>query len=593
MFFRYCTFRYFLYRSFFGEFWESNSYENPPEPQQNTQNKVDTQNTDAHDEKNIHTIHKTVVQGLEISLLPPEQKELLKKYDTLFEQLSNDRNFLQKTLEILDTNMDQLENSDDHDDPSKHEIMMKIFRLNLDIRALDQQLTNIIRLHETFPYLDFDTITPEQLTVLETLSSQEFLNIPRENRLKFVTVGNITSASILSWENTSFECSFVFSEHMNRDLHFNTTLSQLLPDQIRSIQINGVIYERTGILGEFFSPTWDRARITEATVVHIKKIAPVEELQDILQKYEKDVKEYEWTVYYNLAKQAADNGYHPKFICEVMQPYFTPPDDISGIHEITFTHLAQLQDNFIYQERNTMPSRNRWKVHIQVYDEQGRPHPKFTGYIMHSFANIDPEKLKTFANIPEIPKINIRWLPIQEENINIPDCDEDTLRELFLQKEFPPHHPNTKRLFQAACQAAGIGVADEWWNNKNLHRLLNKESWGVVGCLNYTMTRKKQKNPIDADQFRTAAINSTLRNPTKHLSTASGLGQMILTNVDAYYPDGRRGIGDPLNEAVGMIRYIYDVYGDPTTAYSMHGKDGQFRNTRTNHMQRKWHAEWY
>gem|GEM_PF-4787759 len=42
---------------------------------------------------------------------------------------------------------------------------------------------------------------------------------------------------------------------MNRDLHFNTTLSQLLPDQIRSIQINGVIYERTGILGEFFSPT--------------------------------------------------------------------------------------------------------------------------------------------------------------------------------------------------------------------------------------------------------------------------------------------------------------------------------------------------
>jgi len=56
---------------------------------------------------------------------------------------------------------------------------------------------------------------------------------------------------------------------------------------------------------------------------------------------------------------------------------------------------------------------------------------------------------------------------------------------------------------------------------------------------------------------------------------------MILTNVDAYYPDGRRGIGDPLNEAVGMLRYIHATYGDPTTAYTMHGKTGRYTNSRT------------
>ena len=44
-------------------------------------------------------------------------------------------------------------------------------------------------------------------------------------------------------------------------------------------------------------------------------------------------------------------------------------------------------------------------------------------------------------------------------------------------------------------------------------------------------------------------------------SSATGLGQLILANVDAYYPNGREGIGDPYNEIVGATRYMMDRYG--------------------------------
>jgi SLT domain-containing protein len=55
-------------------------------------------------------------------------------------------------------------------------------------------------------------------------------------------------------------------------------------------------------------------------------------------------------------------------------------------------------------------------------------------------------------------------------------------------------------------------------------------------------------------------------------SSASGLGQLLLANVDEHYPDGRAGIGDPLNEAAGMLSYIKKRYGNPDEAWRMYGR---------------------
>jgi SLT domain-containing protein len=55
-------------------------------------------------------------------------------------------------------------------------------------------------------------------------------------------------------------------------------------------------------------------------------------------------------------------------------------------------------------------------------------------------------------------------------------------------------------------------------------------------------------------------------------SSATGLGQLLLRNVEAYYPSGVQGIGNPEEEAVGMLLYIEDRYGTPDNAWSQYGK---------------------
>ena len=39
---------------------------------------------------------------------------------------------------------------------------------------------------------------------------------------------------------------------------------------------------------------------------------------------------------------------------------------------------------------------------------------------------------------------------------------------------------------------------------------------------------------------------------------------------DKYYPKGRAGIGDPVQEAAGMLAYIKDRYGSPEVAWGNH-----------------------
>jgi hypothetical protein len=77
------------------------------------------------------------------------------------------------------------------------------------------------------------------------------------------------------------------------------------------------------------------------------------------------------------------------------------------------------------------------------------------------------------------------------------------------------------------------------------------------------------------DPSRWAEVHAELREGRKTAkSSATGLGQLILGNVERCYPSGRAGIGDPLEEAVGMLKYIRDhrKYGDPDTAWRLYNR---------------------
>jgi Putative peptidoglycan binding domain len=118
--------------------------------------------------------------------------------------------------------------------------------------------------------------------------------------------------------------------------------------------------------------------------------------------------------------------------------------------------------------------------------------------------------------------------------------------------------PEGQEVFRQAARLAG--VPEEWATSPALRSLVNHESGGIVGRLNYTYGNRDP-----------ASVHAELKSGRiSARSSATGLGQLLLSNVDKYYPNGRAGIGDPVQEAAGMLAYIKDRYGSPDVAWGNH-----------------------
>lgn len=127
-------------------------------------------------------------------------------------------------------------------------------------------------------------------------------------------------------------------------------------------------------------------------------------------------------------------------------------------------------------------------------------------------------------------------------------------------ERYPPGSQAQRQLFREAARQNGLPAS--WADSPALHNLLRRESDGWVGIPNYTYGgRKTDHSQWDNVHRELRAGRITAR------SSATGLGQLLLRNVDAYYPNGRAGIGDPLQEAAGMMGYIRDRYGSPEAAW--------------------------
>lgn len=126
---------------------------------------------------------------------------------------------------------------------------------------------------------------------------------------------------------------------------------------------------------------------------------------------------------------------------------------------------------------------------------------------------------------------------------------------------YRPGSPEAIALFREAARVAG--VPESWASSQALHNILSRESGGVVGRPNYTYGRRAN------DRSQWDDIHNELKNGRiTARSSATGLGQLLLSNVDRYYPNGRAGIGDPVQEAAGMLRYIQSRYGSPEVAWA-------------------------
>jgi hypothetical protein len=134
-------------------------------------------------------------------------------------------------------------------------------------------------------------------------------------------------------------------------------------------------------------------------------------------------------------------------------------------------------------------------------------------------------------------------------------------------QQFAPYSREAINLFTEAARRAGLPAA--WGSADGLHYVLDHESSGWVGRPNY---RYEEVYGEDAHKPRRAAevwpqVWAELREGRiTSSSSATGLGQMKLDKVRRWYPDGVNGIGDPMNEAIGMLRYIEDRYDTPEIA---------------------------
>lgn len=139
----------------------------------------------------------------------------------------------------------------------------------------------------------------------------------------------------------------------------------------------------------------------------------------------------------------------------------------------------------------------------------------------------------------------------------------------FSPSRYPPGTAKQIALFRRAAQAAGLPVS--WSASPELVKLLRGESNGWVGIPNYQYGERafdRSRWPEVWSEIRSGICPKRMPGVQGRFTCATGLGQLTPSNVDAFYPSGRAGIGDPLEEAIGMLRYVEHRYGSPEAAWA-------------------------
>jgi len=175
---------------------------------------------------------------------------------------------------------------------------------------------------------------------------------------------------------------------------------------------------------------------------------------------------------------------------------------------------------------------------------------------------------------------------------------------------FPANTQKAVDLFNAAAVSAGLPT--QWATDPALHYILHNESKGRVGIPNYQL-RKAGLYPKKGDWPKAWALIKEVGNrrmsegtnvPFPTSSSATGLGQLTAlpiwkngklhkSNVQIFYPHGFDSLGVPLDEAIGMLRYIKSRYGNPAVARSMYGKTGSYVHAITGKTKHKGYKEGY
>lgn len=161
-----------------------------------------------------------------------------------------------------------------------------------------------------------EALTEEELAEMQGMTNEQFLQQPREARLRFVTKGNVEASSVASGSVKDLEFTFTYNGEYNEALWEKTTAGQVLPPEVRSVNSNGQVYHREAdsLQGEFFAENGQRLKIHEGTVLSEVFTDP-EAAASVQEAIDKKLEDFEGTDGEALvAAQALAHGFDPSFV---------------------------------------------------------------------------------------------------------------------------------------------------------------------------------------------------------------------------------------------------------------------------------------
>ncbi|PZM83917.1 hypothetical protein DLH72_03055 [Candidatus Gracilibacteria bacterium] len=572
-------------------------------------NKLELQNIQEKQAESNKSELELIIKNLEDSL-----NSFQLKINTVFNGTEMSPEQKEKTEEIISSKtkvLNELRYTLGQITESKHELNLKHKELNVysSVSIDDDKLSEeYIKLQEKISDLqkiifeldekqailtkEFDLISSgkrlnqnldkKEIEIMENITTIDFLKIDFKDRLKYLTVENISSADVLSGRYKDIEINFSFNGHFNRQLYLDVTAGMILPLEVRELKVGDTIYKRGEkfLKGEFFDKKGKILTISDGTKISIEKVLTTEELE---KKYKFEDKENDPKI---LAKEAKQRGVPEELAKHLVKPDIQSADSKTANAEMeySFSHIDQ-QKGYFAEEFNINP-----------VDENGNFNANFLLYLLGGIFSIFEKFAKGLGfgseEIEGAKQFGKENIPSREykgdlslEKLLAKNISPEDVKRIRSKKKFKPYSEDTVTLFKIATKTAGL--PESWAINKNTHYILQRESNGIVGALNYTI------KGMSLEKFKEKSLQSNLKNPIGAKSTASGLGQLLLSNVDKYYPSGRKGIGDPIEEAIGFLNYIKDRYGNPDVAKSVYGKKGSYIHAGTGKKEYKGFREGY
>lgn len=442
-------------------------------------------------------------------------------------------------------------------------------------------------------------VSPKETEELKNIDNKSFLKVPWEKRLQYLTKWSIDSSDVSSWQVKELEFTFTFDWVFNEQLYLRTTAWQLLPKEVWTVTLWDIVYSRKWLSWEFFSQDWNRLIIHEWTKVQIWNLRESWEIErtitENLNKSQDYLSNNPWSDN-DVTIEAINRWIDPKLANLLFKDELVWLDSDTKKVEIEskLTQFSRVMDYFIDD------------YHKEAIDWWYTT-KEFLAYYLSFEWYSDEDKNRIFEGMwydksilnnfkrKEIVAFSWETLPDEKKREildKIKDIPSEFTSESFW-TQFIPWSAKAKELFMYASKVAWL--PSEWAESKSLHELLKHESVWRVWVMNYAFKRSAYTSMWNFKDYVTENLSLDSRKISKNfwtISNASWLWQLLISNVDKFYPEWREWIWKPLNEAVWMIKYIEDRYWHPDIAWEMYWKTWPYIHP-TKWQQYKSFKEWY